>query len=772
MKKSKGQFLAITALVIVGLMFYTALSAAAINMGRTLKDYYHVTNFADIYVKVVKIPQKDVKNLENINGIKRVAGRVVFDVPLKVENEKEKVNVRVISIPDKDETINSLFMKEGAYISSEIKDVMVLEQFAKARKIKLNQILKLQIDGKEYNLKVKGIVASPEYIYLMEDEQSLLPEPGKFGVLFVSNKFAQQSFGFEDSYNEIVIQAKSEYDVEKIKKKLEKILKRYGVKRIITKEEQLSNRMISEEISQLKKSSNTIPLVFLGVAAIIIGVMVSKTVKNDRMAIGVLKALGFNNVQIIFHYTKYALMIGIIGAIIGTVFGMVLSGYMTKLYIQFYNIPMLKINFYYRYMFLAVFISSVFCIISGLLGARKVLNILPAESMRPEAPKVGKSIWLEKIIILWERISFSWKIVLRDIFRNKKRFVFITFGIALTYAITLIPLHQNHLFIKIFHTHYGTFQRMDYNINFSRPMHMKVINDITHIVETDKIEPKIEYPFEIVYGWKSKVVTVIGLKKNTEFYYFVNLKNKKIDIPKKGIVLSENLARYLGVKKGEQVKIKTFIPDREDIYVEVKEIIKQSLGINAYMNIQQMNTKLLDKKLITGVYLDTNDNVKEKLENAKNITSIKSLEDSRNVFKQFLKLTIFSIGIMILFAGILGFAIVYNATVMSISERRLEFSSLRVLGFTKKEIYRIISKENGIMTILGIIMGIPIGKYMVYSIMQAFNTELYTLDTDVALSTYVFAGIFTIVFVSLSQLFTLRKINGLDFMEALKNRIS
>ncbi len=772
LKGSRGQVIAVTTVIIVGLLVYTALNMAALNLESTVKYYYELTNFSDLYIELVKIPARAVKDIEGRFGVERAAGRVVSDVPMEVDEEDEKVTVRIISISNEPNNLNSLYMMEGKDITNKNKDALVIEQFAKARNIKIGDVINPQIGGRQYDLTVKGIVSSSEFIYLMENEQTLLPQPDKFGVIYVSDEFARQSFGYQDSYNELIVKLKNGEDPDKVKDILEEELDKYGVKRIITKKNQLSNRMISEEIIQLKNSSHTVPLLFLGVAAIILSIMISRMVRNDRTSIGVMKALGYNNTQIISHYTKFSLVIGISGALIGILLGMVLSGYMAKMYIQFFNIPMLKTNFYWKYIFLAVMLSAIFCTIAGIGGGRRILKILPAESMRPEPPKTGKRIFLEKIKILWNKISFSWKIVIRNIFRSKKRFIFISMGIALTFSMTFVTFHLNKASFTIFETHYNDFQQMDYNINFSKPLNKRVIKDINNITNLDHIEGKSEYPFEITYGWKSKVVNIIGVKRDTEFYNFKNLKDQEIDLPTRGMVLSENLANYLNINKGDTVKVKTFIPHRDDAHIIIKDIIRQNLGINAYMNIEEMSEKLLDKELITGAYVKSDYDIKEDLNNVKNIATVQSTQDLIDIFMEFMDLTMYSIGIMLIFSGVLGFAIVYNSTVMGISERTLEFSSLRVMGFTRKEIYNIILKENLIMTIVGIIIGIPISGAMVRGIEQTYSNDLYTFHTAITIDTYFFAALATIAFVILAQLSTLRKVYKLDFMEALKSRIS
>jgi len=771
-KGSKGQVIAVTAVIIVGLLVYTALNMAAINLGNTVDDYYKITRFADLYAQVVKIPITAIKELENKFGIVEAQGRIVMDVPLKASDENERVNVRVISLPNAEERINDIYIKQGEDIRNKTKDIIVIDQFAMARDIQVGDSLKIQIGGRQYTLNVRGIASSPEFIYLMENEQSFLPQPDKFGVIFVSDEFARQSFGYGDSYNEVIIKVEDEEQVNKTKDRLEKELDKYGVKRILEKENQLSNRMIHEELNGLEKASNTVPVIFLSIAAIILGIMISRMVKNDRTSIGVMKALGYNNLQIIFHYTKFSIFIGVLGALIGTILGTVLSGFMTQLYMQFFNIPMLTVNIYYKYIFSAMVLSAIFCMGAGFLGGRRVLRIFPAESMRPEAPKAGRRILLEKAKSVWKKIPFTWKIVVRNVFRNKRRFVFISMGIALTFGMIFFTIHIFYVSLGVFDIHYGQFQKMDYIINFNRPMNKNVIMDLKNIIDVDAIEPKVEFPFETSRGWRNKVVNIIGVKRDTDFYSFLNLEGETINLPEKGIVLSENLAKYLNVSIGENVIIKSFIPHRDDVTIQVKNIIDQKLGINAYMNIDYMTDILLDNEMITGVYINSQDDVKTKLDELKNISSVQSIEDLINTFKEFMNLTLSSIGMLLVFSGILGFAIVYNATIMSIEERTLEFSSLRVMGFSRKELFNIIVRENFIMTILGIIIGIPLGRAMAKAMESVYSTYIYTFTLPISFSSYIYSALATIIFVVLAQLSTLRKIYKLDFMEALKSRIS
>lgn len=773
-KNSKGQFISITVTIILALTIYVSFSMVADNLNNSISQYYDATNFGDVFVEVSRIPKAGIDKLHSIDGVELAQGRISEDVPLRVEDPDEKVNVRIVSIPKEDYKINDLFTIEGENLGEDPNTAVVLQQFFNAREIKLKDTITPYIGGREYNLDVIGVVGSPEYIYLMENEQTLLPAPEKFGVIYVNEEFAQSALGYQGSYNEVMIKIKDSHinRIDTIVDEIEDELDKYGVRRSVKREDQLSHSMMMQEVEQLDQMATSITIMFLIVAGVIINVMLSRIVKNDRMSIGVMKALGYSNLNILSHYTKYSILIGLVGSIVGIILSIPLSSLFTELYIMYMNIPLFKMKVYYIYFVYGILLTSIFCIISGLMGARSVIKILPADSMRPEAPKAGGRIWLEKIKFIWNRISFSRKMVIRNIMRTKRRAAFLVIGIALTYAITIVPVFMSNVWDNLFTLQYGQLQTMDYNIDFATPMNDNVLVDLSKIVDIDYIEPKAEVGLELRRGWRKKAVSVIGLERDTELYNFKTPSGNEIKLPKNGILLSQILADSLGVGIGDEITIKNYIPGQDNESIEVKGIIEQYLGSNAYVSIETMNSILGERDVITGAILNSDDEVVTKLQDVKNIRQIQSVEDMKNSILEFMDMIIASMGIMMLFGGILGFAIVYNITIISISERKREFSSLRVLGFDKKEIYKLITRENGIMTVLGIILGVPLGYGMCVGIASSISTDIFAIPVILGPESYIITAIATVIFVVIAQLATIRKIHNLDFMEALKDRTS
>ncbi len=770
-KNTKGQYIAVLSIIITGIFVFTAVSNSSVNLRDSLDEYYEKTNFSDIFVTAVNLPERLESSLIGESDIKEAEVRLVFDTSFISENEDEKINVRVISVDKNENKINKLFIKSGKRQLAE-KNIIVIEQFAAARNIKVGDQIKLQINGRQYKFNVSAIASSSEYVYVMENEQSLLPDPEGFGIVYIEESFLRKIYGESSNFNELLIKINNQENLKSTADFLEDELEKYGVRRVVKKNEQLSNSMISQEIEGLEMMSKSVPLVFLIFAGIMLASMLSRIVKKDRTSIGILKALGFTGNEIIVHYLKYAASVGIIGGLFGSLIGTALSGAMTSMYLEFFNIPMLEAKVYYNKIIASMVLSFIFCVISGFWGVKNIIKINPAESMKPEAPKKGKRIFIENIKIIWNHTPFSWKVVLRNIFREKKKFAFIGAAVAITCGMMIMTMWMIDIIDVMFIKHYTEFSKMEYNISFTGFQNAGIKKDITKNIKITEIEGRTELPFEIKYGSKSKIVNVIGLEKDTVFYGFQDLRGNKVKLPDEGILISSNLAESLNVDVGDNILLKNFMPNKDDRYVAVKGIIKQSLGINGFMNIDFMNRNLLDKEIINGIYLNSDEDVSNKLKDIKGIGSIQSQDDMKGAFEEFTGLINISMSAMVIFSGLLGFIIVYSMTLMSINERTLEFSSLRVMGFSKGEIFNMLIRENMIMSVLGIIAGIPLGLWLARYMGRSFSTDIYTMNEPVSIGGIGASIALTVIFILFAQLMTYAKIHKLDFMQALKNRIS
>ncbi|MCT4632359.1 MAG: ABC transporter permease [Firmicutes bacterium] len=767
-KNTKGEFIAVIVLIVLGIGIYNTFSSTMVNLDESVKFYYNEMNFSDIFVEMERATPDDIKKLRTVNNIQYAEGRYVYNFPVDVEDEK--VKVRLISY-EEDENINRLFFREGFKIEDGSKECYVIESFFKARNMSIGDTLRISYNGEIEELIVKGVVSSPEYIYLIENATTLFPDYSKFGIVYVSEQFFIEKLGFDREYNELLVKLRDKKLIENIKDYLEDELDDTGIIRLYDYEDQLSNQVIQDEIEGNKKVSGVIPLIFLGIAAAIIWIMLSRIIDGDRFAIGIMKSLGYTNREILMNYLFYSMTIGLFGAIFGSILGAYLSSQLTKLYVEnFFYIPMFKTVVMGKFIVASIFLSLFFTGGAGYLGSKKLFEVHPGEIMRPFVGTKGKRILLEYITFIWKRIKFSWKYILRSIFRNKRRFLFYTLSLGLTYGIILIPIFQVDQFDKMFINHYDEFLKMDYSVVMKNPVNEVNINTIKSLDGVTYVEPQIEYPFEIKYRWKTQVVNFLGLLPETKMYDIYDIYDDKIDLSKDGIYITESIHRMLEVDTGDTLNIKNFIPHRDDVELKVLGIVKQSLGSNCYMGIDYMREIFLDGEYTNGFVVNSSKDVRNQLEKYTNVESVKSIDDMKSVFMEFLDLSIASITVMLGFGGVLGFVIVYNTNIININERRLEFSSMRVMGFTKKEIFRVVIRENILVTFFGIAIGIPISNMMVIGIANAVSSELFVLNREIDTMIYVNSAFITIGFVIFALFFTRRKLKKLDFMQALKNR--
>lgn len=769
---SKGQFAAVVTIITAGIAVFIALSMSAVNMDNTVKDYYSSCNFADLYVIAENIPLQKVKELEAINGIGLAEGRIVLEAPVVTENPKERVNVKLISSKGEEDKINKCFLLEGRWLRQGGKEAMALGQFADARGISPGSKIKVQASGVSYAIDITGITANPEYVYLMESEQALMTDPEKFGVLYVSEALGRQMSGIAGA-NEVLITYADAADEDAIIKSLEKQLKNYGLKQIIKKEDQMSCAVVQDEVDQINRMSSSVPFVFIFSAALVLIMMLGRMVKRDRIKIGILKAIGYRNRDIISHYAKYAAAAGAAGGCLGAVVGMASAGGMTRVFLEYFNIPMLRTEFNFSAVIAIVAASCLFCIAAGAFGSRGVTKISPADSMKSESPKAGKRTLLEKAPVIWRRFSFSQKLVVKNIFRNKKRAGFVLMGISLTYAMMLFTTSMPGAIDDMMNTHYLEFQKMEYIASFRSPVNQAAVSDIRHVIDVKHMEGKLEYPFEFENGTRKQVVSIIGLPDNTEFYTFRNASGDIINLSKTGMFIPETLADNLSLRVGDTVKLNTFIPGKNSAYIEIKGIIKQTLGLNAFMDIGYMGEKLMEKNAVNGVYFNSSDDkIYEKLSSVPQVASVMSIEETRDSFVEYMSIMNAAIAFLIVFSGILGFCIVYNATSIIIGEREMEFSALRVLGLSGNEIFKMILNENNLLMVAGIVLGIPIGMSLLSSMSAAVSTDMYRFDMAASPGAIAGAALFTAVFVYFAQLATYQKIRKLDLLAALKNRMN
>ncbi len=773
--KAKGQFIAAAAVIMAGIVMFTATYLSYRNLKNSLELYYEQYRFLDYYAEASYIPQYIVDRVKKIDGVDSACGRISVDVGADV-GEERRITLRIISLPEyRSPVLNRVAVISGGYFNDQVENSCLINQkFAEYNKLSKGGIIKAIIDKRIYELKIDGIVSSPEFIYAMKSADSLFSASENFGVIYIKETTAFELFGFNHCFNQLHIRFSAKADRQKIINRIERLLVPYGFTTGVERKDQLSNNMIENELSELENMAVMFPVLFLSVAAMIIYNMLRRIINNQRTQIGVLKSFGYSNRRIIGHYMGYAALIGLAGASVGSLLGMYTGSILTAMYTKIYNIPVLKSAIYWEVFLIGPGISMIVCLIAGFNSACKILSIEPAQAMRSETPKAGRRIFLEQISFIWNRLTFGWKMSLRNIFRSRQRAFLTLLGMAFTMMFFIISLYFLDAVDYLLKQHFFVFQKQDYKVTFADPSSFYDALELNRIKGVRKAEPVLEIPAQLINGWMKEDTMVVGLSRYNTFYRLTDSNHNTVTVPVKGILIAERLAEKLRVTKGETITLKTYQGRILKKDIKVAGTVKQYAGANCYMDLEELGGLLEEGRFANGALLGIENGmeriVRKEIFKIPGVETLESRVNSYRAFLQFMEFIYTFIILMLIFGSIMGFAIVFNTTVINITERRRELASLKVLGYTAGEIELTVFRENVCLGMLAILPGFLLGRIMCGLLSRMFGGEMITLEVFIYPKTYLITAISGLVFIIMAQLSNRKNITGLNMVEVLKNR--
>lgn len=391
-REAKGQFISILIVIIVGVMFYTCLNSALQNLQFASEKYFTTYRLADLWASFHKAPESVLNRIKSFPEVKQSTGRVVRDVQLTID--RQNAIIRLITLPDqRTATVNDVMLKTGRYFTDdESNQCLVDELFFTTHHLKLGSYLQPIVNGNRVRLKVIAVVKSPEYLYQLRDGSEMVPDPDRFGIVYLKKSFGQAALGFNGSINDASILLARGADSQTAQRRMEKSLQRYGLIEITPKKDQLSFNTFSGDLEQLTSLSGFFPILFLIAAATIIYITMNRIIENQRIQIGTLKALGYGNLQIMTHYLSYTVLTGLTGSAIGSILGIYLGNQMMLMYNSMYQLPLEQMKPHYGLVIPASLLALFFCMVAGYNSCKNELRLIPAESMRPKAPRIGTKI--------------------------------------------------------------------------------------------------------------------------------------------------------------------------------------------------------------------------------------------------------------------------------------------------------------------------------------------------------------------------------------------
>ena len=776
-RQNLSQFITILLMVFIGIMAYSGIESYMEGMKETANNFYGDYNLQDLNVM-------GELSEENINTIKEISN---------VKNAEGKLNVNGVLENDDDTTISMNFIEEneiskfyivdGENFNKDTKGIWLDNFFAEENNLKIGDTLKIKYDGYIFEEKIVGLINVPDHVYDVKDESQLYPDHKTFGFAyassnelegFIKNQVMKEAnltdesifnqvfsdFNYKDyiKYNYIMVDIDNKEKFNEVKNSIEEKIDNVAV---IDIEDTASYKQYQGEIEEGETYIGVFSGLFLFIALLSVVTTMNRVVKKQRLQIGTLKALGFKQRKIVLHYISYSFWISIVAVLLGLVAGRYFIGSVfIGLEMSFFEIPngmpIIKNDSYVVAALVVLCVSFV-----TYLSTRKILKEKTADTLRNEIPSVKSKSLNITTTGIFKKMSFNTKWNIRDMFRNKARTITGIVGITACAMLIVCSL--------------GMLDSMNYfiDLQFNRIFNFEYKLSLKSDISTENLKELTDK-----YGDNTSQSIYIEIKDNDgniesnnifvtdskDYVRFVDNKDRFISVDNdEGVYVTYKLAKTKGYKIGDEIlwhisgnnkyytsKIVGFNKDPQNQNVTMTRKYLESLDIEYKPDSLYTNVDLSENKDIAGVTV---------------ISNIDKLKEGMDGMLETMKTMLV---LIIVIAIILGSVIIYNLGILSYTEKQYQFATLKVLGFKDKQIQKIFIRQNNIVSVISIILGLPAGFYLTDWLFKTAIEEHYDFGAHINFVSYVLAAIGTFVISYVVSKILAKKIRKIDMVTSLK----
>ena len=776
MWRLRGQVLAIALVIASGVAVLVTSFSGIEALETTGTAYYERYRFAEVFAGVERAPEKIADRVRDIPGVQNVETRIVKFATLDIANFEEPVIGQLVSIPeDGQPLLNRLALRTGRLIAPDRPDESVLsEPFAEEHGLAPGDQLEAVMNGKKRTLDIVGIALSPEYVYSIGPGQ-LMPDEKRFGILWMSRAALEASYDLDGAFNNLSLTVLRSTNVDDVIDRLDTLLDQYGGVGAFDRADQVSNFFLENEIKQLRSIVSILPAIFLAVAAFLSNIVIARLIAIERAEIGLLKAFGYSNFDVGWHYAKMVIVMGALGVLIGSAAGAWLGRFNTEFYAtEIFRFPFLLFRPSPNVFLLAGAISMGVALLGALAAVRQAVSLPPAEAMRPPAPPLYRKTRLRSpTVARW--LDQPTRIILRQIMRWPVRSLLTSAGIALSLAVLVTSLQWLDSIDGIVEKFFHQAQRQDVTVGLVDEQSSTVVAEFGRLPGVLAVEPERAVAVKFTAGVRTHRGSIQGVLSEPSLSLVFDTQGGALRVPPDGLVLSTVLAKKLGVVRGDYVEAQVLEGRRPRLRLPVVDLFEVYIGTPAYMHIAALNRAMKEGPHVGTVHLLV-DRAAEpalfaELKNLPDVSAVTRKRAAIDTFNQTLAETLLvQVTFFIAFGCTLAFGVVYNSMRIALSERGREFATLRVLGFSRAEISYILIGEAGLLILVGLPLGCLAGYGLAWLITSQFDNELFRVPLILTSRTFGWAILIGLVASMVSAFLVRRRLDRLDLIAVLKTR--
>lgn len=770
-----AQALAIALVVAGGVATLVLAVGSYRSLDETRTAYYERYRFADVFAETRRAPNTLVDRIAEIPGVAAVEARIAKFALLDLPSVREPATGQFLSLPeDGRSTLNMIHLRLGRTPAAGRPDEVVInESFAKAHGYVPGARFAAILNGRKRDLTVVGIALSPEFIYA-RGPGDLMPDDRRFGVVWMGEKALASAYDLDGAFSSVSLKLRRDASERDVIQRLDALLDRYGGQAAYGRKDQLSHGFLDHELDMLNNMSRTLPPIFLLVAAFLVNLTLSRSVALEREQIGLLKALGYPNAAIAAHYVKFALIVAALGIAIGSVVGTWLGMYTTELFGDYFRFPFLVFIKSPDVYVVAALLSLVAAIVGALRALRDIVRLPPAVAMQPPAPPRFHRVLPVRLSIA-RLVSQPTLMMLRNIGHHPIRAGFTALGMALGTSILVVSLFTSGTMELLIDVTYFMADRQDATLTFTEKRSQDVAFDAARLPGVTAVEPYRQVPVRIRHGSVERRILITGRPRDADLNRIIDVDLRAVVLPETGLAISDMLAEILGVDVGDNVEVDLLEGQRRTVSLPIGARVEDYFGIRGMMDAEALARVMREAPAVDSVQLSVDARQLDRLyEAVKRLPTVAGMALQRASLASFREtLAVFVTAMASIYTGlaaIIAFGVVYNSARISLSERARELASLRVLGFTRGEVLRILLLELALLTLIAQPPGWAIGYGLAWMMRQSLAGELMRVRLVVEPSTYVLASGIVIAAAFASAMVVRERINRLDLVSVLKTR--
>jgi len=733
-------------------------------------NYYASARFPHVFASAKRVPVSMLERIRAIPGVVEVEARVVRDAQLSIPGVVPPMIARLIGQDfEHPPGMNRLTLTSGRWPAPGARgEVVVNERFLEARRLKLGDALGVLLNGKLERLTLVGTALSPEYIFATRGGG--MPDDEWFAVLWTDARALAAAFNMEGAFNSVLLRLSRDASLDAVLAAADRILEPYGSLGAVAREEQVSHKIITQEIDQQRVFGTVLPAVFLLVAGFILNVVLHRQVHAQRGEIAALKALGYDDRWIAWHYLKFASVIVLLGTLIGIGLGWWLGNGMTSLYTNLFHFP----QFHYfmpAWLVLAGAAAALAAAFGGAFAAtRGVLRLHAAEALRPPAPAQFRAHFSFE-----DLLTPAQRMILRNLERRPVRAATTIAGIAGSVAILIAGTFWADALDWFIDVQFNQVQRADVNVGFAEPVPRGVRRELERLPGVSQAEVTRAIPARLRAGHRSYRTGITGVEDDAVLWRIFDAELREARPAPGGVLLTTRLADRLGVRPGDSVIAELLEGKRVKGALRVTGTVREMAGMNAWMRLEDLNRLARESAVVSAAGLSVERSQENALlERLKEMPAAAVVIVNRGLVDTFratsARNVLFFTTVLSIFAATIAVGVVYNNARIQLAERAWELASLRVLGFTRREVSVLLLGELAVEIALAIPLGFVAGFWLAALLLALMSQEVMEFPLVIFPSTYAYSGAVVVAAGVVSALIVRNRIDNLDLVAVLKTR--